>query len=148
NTINTYATFIGVNGNGIFNQTGGTSIFRYVLGVEVGSGTGSNGTFNVSGGTSSILGPLYIGNNGIGALTVSGSGALTVGGPLVISPFAGNAINLNGGTINAAGLNFNGDPAKFHWTTGTLNVTSSTTWGGGGSTTSTAFGAGLALEAN
>ena len=63
---------------------------------------------------------------------------------------AGTSVNLNGGTINAQKLNFNGTPSLFHWTSGTLNITSDVAFDSFASptSTSTAFGSALTLNNN
>jgi hypothetical protein len=135
--------------NGTFNQTGGTV---NNTNTEIGSYSGSTGTYNLSGGswnsTSSIIvGGISTAAGGTGVLNVNG-GALTTG-LLEIFNTPGTSVNLNGGSITASALNFNGVPSLFHWTIGTLKISTSVVWDGAasGTTTSSVFGTSLTLGA-
>ena len=137
---------VGFLGTGIFNQTGGTNSANV---LQIGPSAGS-GTYSISGG-SATYGVLFLG--GIGApaiLTVSGAGVMNITGTLTVSNSPRTALNLAGGTINAAALNFNGTPSLLNWTSGTLNLTTNVTWDGtaAGATTAGAFGPALTLSAN
>jgi fibronectin-binding autotransporter adhesin len=144
---------IGNAGNGTMNQSGGTN--TVTGGVEIGTTSGKTGTFTLSAGSASIGNGIFVGgigafSAGTGVLTVSGTGVITVGGPLTIYNTAGTSVNLSGGTINAAALNFGGVPALFHWTSGKLNLNSDVVWDSLGAPTSTsaAFGSSLVLGSN
>jgi fibronectin-binding autotransporter adhesin len=144
---------VGDSSTGTFNQTGGT---HHIGGnLSLGSFLGGNGVFTLGGISASVGTGVYVGGSasgaaGVGTLTVNSGGMLTIAGTLTAYNGFGNAINLSGGAIAVAGLNFNGVPSLFHWTTGTLNITSPVTWDFGVSptTTSAAFGSSLALGNN
>ena len=141
-------------GTGTFNQSAGTNTITstYTFGLAIGYSTGSTGTYNLSGGLVTTNNNVDLGfSGGTGVLNVSGTGTLTVGGTLIVfNP--SSAINLSGGQINAAALNFNGTPSVFlaGWTGGTLNLTSNVTWDFTAAATSTGgtFGPSLILAAN
>ena len=140
---------IGQLGTGTFNQTGGTNTITSGN-LVVGAFAGSVGTYTLSAGSTSTSNNVMIGPAGIGVLTVSGTGVLTTKSLQVIrSPTTpGTVVNLSGGTINATALNFNGTPAVFNWTGGTLTLTSDVTWDSAAdsTTTSSAFGPSLVLN--
>jgi hypothetical protein len=140
---------VGFGGMGTFNQTGGTNTISSGS-LNLGFSSGSTGTYTLSGGFASVSGITDVGNLGTGVLTVSGSGVLTVNSTLQIFNTPGTVVNLAGGTINAGGLNFSGVPALFNWTSGTLNITTNTTWDSAAAATSTgaAFGSALTLGSN
>ena len=105
--------FIGYFGHGAFSQSGGVNMVRRRRALDIGILAGSNGAYTISGGTTTVSGNVNVGNSangGIGTLEVDG-GTLTVGGTLVFSNVPGSSMSLNGGTINAAALNFNGNLA-------------------------------------
>jgi T5SS/PEP-CTERM-associated repeat protein len=148
----TSAEIIGESNTGTFTQSAGVNTTNN---LDLGGQSGSSGTYNLNGGTL-LVGNNVVGNGvfvgaaatGKGVLTVSGAGLMTVFGALTINNNAlGSAVNLSGGTINAAALNFNGAPSLFNWTSGTLNLTTSVTFDSGATATSTsaAFGPSLAL---
>ena len=58
-------------------QTGGTSLFESISGVQLGS-SGGSGTFTLSGGSATLVGNLSVGNNGAGVLNVTASGEYRV----------------------------------------------------------------------
>jgi len=143
--------FIGLNGTGTFNQTGGTHTVGHEL--AVGAKPGSSGALTLSGGSLTVSDYVFVGENfgndgGAGVLTVSGTGVLTISaGFLEVDNTPGSSINLNGGTINTPILSCaRGTPSSFHWTTGTLNITQNTTWDSNDQTSP--FGAAAALAAN
>jgi hypothetical protein len=148
--------YIGVVGNGTFNQYGGTNTINSANHLIIGDLSGGVGVYNLYAGSASVTGSVYVGGSNVGAggtgtLAVAG-GTLTVSGTLVAYNTAGSAINLSGGQINAAALNFNGTPSLFlaGWTGGTLNLTSNVTWDSNAMATTTGgtFGAALTLGAN
>ena len=154
--VNVGTEFIGETGRAnLFNQTGGTQ--NITGNMYIGYNAGQSGTYTLSGGSASVsLGVTVGGGNGsgffgMGTLTVSGTGVLNVGGVLIALPNTGTSVNLNGGTINAGGLEFFGAyPGLFNWTSGTLNLVSSITWDPASlsSTTPDAFGPALTLGNN
>ena len=89
-----------------------------------------------------------IGNvlGGVGVFSITGSGILSTPNINVFNG-PGDAFNLSGGTVNTAALDFNGNPALFNWTSGTLNINSNVTWDSlaSSTTTSAAFGSALSL---
>jgi autotransporter-associated beta strand protein len=138
---------VGYNGPGTFNQSGGTNTTGDLV-----VGVGAIGAYNLSGGSATVSGYAYIGGSisgpgGTGVLTVSGTGVLTDNATLVAYNTSGSAVNLTGGTINTAALNFNGNPALLNWTSGKLNLTSNVVWDSTAAATSTsaAFGAARTL---
>ena len=147
--VNSQRESIGVFGNAIFTQTGGTNNINGDY-LTIAAEAASTSTYNLSGGLLNITTNTFgdadciVGSAGTGVLNVSGDGILTIADTLQIGT-PGSAINLSGGTINTAALNF-GSPTRFHWTGGKLNLTSSVTWDSapGGSSTAGAFGAALA----
>jgi hypothetical protein len=144
---------VGYSGTATFVQTGGTNT---ASSIYISGFSGGNGTYTLSAGqvsiSSGMYDGMYVGGNAGGAystgvLTVSGTGVLAVGSVLQVYNTAGTALNLNGGTINTAALNFGGVPALFNWSSGKLNLTQSVTWDSAAAATSTsaAFGPALAL---
>ena len=157
---------VGQAAAGTFNHTGGTNKAGFEL--NLGGLASSTGTYSLSGTGILSAASEYIGFAGPGTFTqtggsnsteilqldrgtynLSGTGVLTVSGKLVISNLSGNSFNFNGGTINAAALDFSGVPARFNWTSGTLNLTQNVTWDPARpDSTSVVFGPLLALGAN
>jgi hypothetical protein len=149
---NLYEDF-GADGISVFTQTAGTTTSSNDL--YLAHGPAGSATYSLSGGSAAFGGSAYVGGGfagagGTGVLTVSGTGVLTVAAALTAFNTPGTVINLNGGTINAGALNFNGVPSLFNWTSGTLNLTSNVTFdsGAAATSTSTAFGPTLTLTAN
>ena len=137
----------GVSGS-IANQTGGTNNFGFDFGFP---DTPGNVTYNFSGGSIIGGGPLSVGGylgaeHGLGVFNMSGSASLTIPSLVIFAP-VGNDFNFNGGTISAGALNFNGNPANFNWTAGTLQITAGVTWdaNAGPNATGSAFGTALTL---
>ena len=146
--------YIGDGGTGVFTQTGGTNTIGSGGQLFIAAEPGSNGTYNLSAGSVTALEQVEVGGffgnaGGAGVLNVSGTGVLTVGSTLVVFNSAGNAVNLMGGTINAAALNLNGNPSLLRWTGGTLNIANNVTFDSAADPTSTsaAFGSSLMLGA-
>lgn len=144
--------YVGAYGVGALTQTGGTN---NTLGLILGQHAGSLGTYTISGGSAAINGSVYVGGSdsgpgGVGVLNVSGSGVLGVAGTLVAYNTPGSSVNLSGGTISAAALNFNGMPSLFNWTGGALILGSSVVLDSEApaTTTSAAFGPALAVGSN
>ena len=156
------AELIGAAGSGTFVQTGGTNVVSSNL--NLGATQGSAGTYNLSGGSLTDYGQFVVGgfgftNNvpnpgGTGVLIVSGTGVLTALETIAVANTPGSSINLEGGTINAPAIYTGGDPSRFNWTGGTLNLTShvildaadSNTWTGGVFGPSLNLGAGQTLQ--
>jgi hypothetical protein len=146
---------VGFDGTGIFNQTGGTNTLSSGTSLNIGLFTGSTGTYTLSGGAASVGNNIYVGGSssgigGTGVLNVSGSGLLNVAGTLVAYGTPGTSINLSGGVINTAALNFNGVPSLLNWTGGTLNLTAGVSFDpvAAATSTSAAFGTSLSLGTN
>jgi hypothetical protein len=157
---------IGHAAAGTFNHTGGTNNAGYEF--DLGGLAGSSGTYSLSGTGILTASTEYIGFAGQGTFTqtggmnsteilyfyngtytLSGTGVLTVTDRVEIDNVPGNSLNLNGGTINAAKLDFHGAPTHFNWTSGTLNVTQNVVWDPAGTdSTSVVFGSMLTLGAN
>ena len=140
---------VGANGTGTFNQTGGINSITGFGTLNVGISNGSSGSYSISGGTINVSqGGVMIGNvlGGVGVFSITGSGILSTPNINVFNG-PGDAFNLSGGTVNTAALDFNGNPALFNWTSGTLNINSNVTWDSlaSSTTTSAAFGSALTL---
>jgi T5SS/PEP-CTERM-associated repeat protein len=113
----------------------------------VGRFTGSVGHVTVDGAGSLwlIAGALRVGGNasapgGEGHVDIAG-GTATVTGQLKIWNTTNTVVNLAGGTLNVASLDTTGNPARFNWTGGTLNITTGFSLGAGGP-----FGSSLTLD--
>jgi fibronectin-binding autotransporter adhesin len=144
---------IGVYGTGTFTQTGGTNTITMTSNeygeLDLGYYPGGSGTYTLTGGSLLASGDVTVGGEsaqdtgsvstpfGTGVLSVSNGATMTVGGTLTIFNTSGSSVTLNGATINAAQLDFNGMPSLFNWTSGTLNITSDVTWDSAAATTST-----------
>ena len=123
---------IGDTGAGTFTQAGGTNTIgvnpstSVPYDMNLGLNSGSTGTYSISAGSATAPGFVYVGGpgtgsgGGTGTLNISGTGTMTVGTELEVLG-ASSAVNLSGGTLNSTSLNFN--RALFHWTGGTLNLT-------------------------
>jgi hypothetical protein len=158
----TSAEYVGFNGTANFNQTGGFNTVTFQPGspftsaMYLGYEPGANAHYTISGGTAHIYGSVYVGGGdngapgGTGVLTVSGTGAFNLENALVVFNTPGSSVNLNGGTISTLGLNVNGNPSLFNWTSGTLNLISDVVFDSAASPTSTgaAFGSSLTLNNN
>jgi hypothetical protein len=144
--------YIGDEGNGTFNQIGGIHNVNLGHSINIGFVANSTGDYEISGGVANISGNVYVGGSnsgagGAGQLNISQSGALNISGSLTVYNQPANVVNFIGGTMAASVLNFNGNPALFQWTSGTLNVTASVAWDPTAAPTSTsaAFGPSLSL---
>ena len=84
-TLNVGAPFvIGVNGTGVFNQTGGT--VTHTSSMYLADNVGSEGTYNLSGpGVLSTTGELRVGNRDKGTFNMNG-GKVTTGSALRLAP--------------------------------------------------------------
>ena len=116
---------IGINGTGIFNQTGGSSYFVDNINGSNGSGTA---TMNLSGGTLLSIGTMYTGVNSAGTLNISGSAFVF---PQAFSIYGNNqtgTVNVSGGELYVAGNNAfigqtSGGTSTFNQTGGTTVFT-------------------------
>jgi hypothetical protein len=150
--------YIGWNGTGAFNQTGGTvtvgSSFTANMFVGFSSGVG---TYTISDPSASVIvnGSTYIGGTsvtaqGVGVLNFS-AGSMNVSGTLKLwnsgsAAPAGSAMNFSGGDLTVGSLDTNGHPERFNWTGGTLHITSGNiTVGSTGTITTLALSTGQAL---
>lgn len=136
---------VGRFGTGQFLQTGGT-----IASPSLSVGTFNAGNSYTMSGGSATFGNVSVGDffpGGAGVLSVSGSSAFAVSGQLYIANTPGTAVNLSGGTLTAAALDFEGGPTQLNWTAGRLHLTSSVTWDSSTATTSTggALGASVTL---
>ncbi len=120
-TVNSPGLFIGYNGDGTLNMTGGE--FN-AANISVADKAYSNGTFNMAGGTCNLSNRLHIGKNGNGTLNMTG-GEISMSSKLELAKeSSGNGwLYLSNGTINigapASGEDF--EIAKRG--TGTLTMT-------------------------
>jgi hypothetical protein len=109
---------------GTFHQTGGTNTISGT-GLSIGA-TGGTGIYLLEGGTTTVAGgTLSVGfnltiapNDGVGILTVSGTGTLNASS-LSIASTPATSVTLNGGTINVGSIISRG---KFTINSGTLIV--------------------------
>ena len=151
--------FIGNNGTGNVIQTGGTfDGGSYRLYLSSGSAS-SSGTYSISGGLATFHNDIGVGTGtdlfggttggGVGVLNISGSGVFTTIGGVALFNGPGDAVNLNGGTLNVDYLNLYA-PSEFHWTAGTLHITNNVTWDSLASIfdTGSSFGTALTIGAN
>jgi hypothetical protein len=115
------AEYIAYDGYATFNQTGGLNTMST---LEVAIENGATGSYTLSGGTLTVNNSAYISGSstGAGTINVSGAGVFNVFGTLVAVNTPASSINLMGGTINAAALNFDGKPSLLNWTSGTLRL--------------------------
>jgi hypothetical protein len=144
---------IGIDGIGVFNQSGGTNTILNGSSVSLGVNTGSTGTYILSGGTATVSGDFLVsgggGTSGVGVLNVS-SGLLNVAGTLSIGNVGSSVVNFSGGTIEVGALLTNGIPSLLNWTAGTLEFANSATLdsGAGMASPSDSFGTALAIGVN
>ncbi len=124
---------IGLFGAATFIQTGGTNSTNA---LQIAIGSIASGTYTISGGTTIVTGNVDLGGDdstaGGGDSAGGGSdllaiqnGAFTVAGILKIWNARSSSLILSGGTLSVGSLDFDGNPARFIWTGGTLNVTNS-----------------------
>jgi T5SS/PEP-CTERM-associated repeat protein len=71
--------WVGGEGTGRFNQTGGTTTTAIGQNLQLAALPGSVGTYELSGGTLSITANLIVGNQGTGTLRVTGGGKVSNG---------------------------------------------------------------------
>lgn len=107
-TLNSTANFqIGRSGTGVFNQTGG--VVNASGFPSIGRFGGSNGTLTITAGTFNQLGAggrLIVGEDGVGALNLSGPGSIVAEGGITVAQNGGGVgtANLTGGTVVTAGI--------------------------------------------
>ena len=148
----TGSAFVGMQGLSTFQQTGGTQTIAGSL--YVARWSGARATYYQYGGTTDVSGDTYVGQKtgadgalrvssgtlttssltlggdlgspgGKGVLTIETGGTVTVNGPLKVWETPGSVINLSGGRLNAATLDFGADPSRLQWSSGTLNLSAS-----------------------
>jgi autotransporter-associated beta strand protein/T5SS/PEP-CTERM-associated repeat protein len=124
--------FIGKYGQGTFTQTGGTAYGR--VWISIGRYAGAVGNCSISDGalfqTNSTT-RIIVGEQGTGALTVSGGGLLDTAGGLRVSMNYGGAVgsgevHLDGGTIYTPFVEDGGGTSAFHFNGGTLKARNAT----------------------
>ena len=140
---------------GVLNVSGG-SINVATNNVTIASFAGNAGTLNVSGGTVHAVNAIYDGEGGTGAMTVSGSGAVTVTSLFVgRNSGASGSYTQTGGLLSANGTTFNGTNGvgivvgSVGGASGTMDVSGGTitggaplmVWGGTGTITVSQTGA-------
>jgi hypothetical protein len=152
-SLSTGLLIVGDAGDGNFTQTGGTMSVTGAY-AAISETAAEPGTFSISGGVANIAGNLSVGGlfnkgsfeaGGAGGLNVSGSADLAVSGVLYAagSGKGSSPVNLSGGTLSVAGLNFVGSSSLLNWTAGTLDITGQNMEIG---PQSTAFGSSLSLS--
>ncbi len=135
--------YVGNLGTGTVTQSGGTVSTPFLALANYSSGSG---TYNVNnqgailnvtgGGVAASIGGQPANNGtspgGTGILNIS-HGTVDVNNTLEIYNTTNTAVNLSGGLLEVGALNTDGNPSRFNWTAGTLNLTnSSLTVGTGG----------------
>lgn len=110
--------YVGDQGTGAFNQTGGTNTITGAgNGLLLGNTATGVGTYTASGTAAlTVPGDVTVGLNGSGTFNVQGNANVNISGALKIG--AGDAVNLSGGTLRFDGYTRNA--------TGTLNFTGGT----------------------
>src|SRR5439155_21647770 len=110
-----------------FTQSGGT-VTLGATSVILSTDIGATGTYTLSGGSLSAANAFVGGDDGLpadaGVFTISG-GTATFSSTLRIWNTSGTAVNLNSGTLSVGTIDTSGNPSRFHWTAGTLNITNS-----------------------
>jgi hypothetical protein len=139
---------VGDLGEGAVYQSGGSNTTGDLV---LGAIYDSIGKYLLSAGVANATN-VYVGGNGTvaggkGVVNVGGSGLLNVSGTLTAYSTFQTSVNLTGGTINTEALDFDGEPALFSWTSGTLVFTEGLTLdpGEGPDTTGDAFGPSLTV---
>lgn len=118
---------IGANGQGIWEQTGG-AVLAPRHWVAIGRYPGVSGTMTLSGGEFSHADPgrlLFVGEEGNGVLTVTGTGVLTtVGDRLVVAHAASSSgtVNLDGGVLRVRRVAGGAGVSAFHFNGGVLQA--------------------------
>ncbi|HOI73736.1 MAG TPA: hypothetical protein PLO63_06255 [Syntrophales bacterium] len=120
--LKTSQTNIGMSGDGVFVQTGGTHSITGDL--NLGSQSTGSGTYELSGGSLVVGGSERVGYSGSGSFTQTGSSTThTVGANLVIANEAGSSgtFNLEGGTLRV-GYFYNNSTSEDMYTDGSTFV--------------------------
>ncbi|MDZ4657635.1 MAG: hypothetical protein SH868_08655, partial [Bythopirellula sp.] len=116
---------VGFEGSGTLNVTGGGNVSSAdgILGARA----GSDGTATVTGGTWTMTGRLLVGgepvfgaSGGEGTLNIQPAG--TVSAAQGVEIFPQGLVRLQGGTLDASAVSFDGAGGQFQWTSGTLHV--------------------------
>ena len=114
-------------------NTGGMVLLNNEF-LDLGLGVGSTGTVNANAGQIFTKG-IFVGGvstqaRGTGVLNIAGGavtadvyGVLTNSGQVRVWDTAGSAINLSAGSLTCDTLITSGNPTRFNWTGGTLNIT-------------------------
>jgi len=135
-TINSGSWFVvGFNNDrAVLNQSGGTiNVLANRLTIGAG-GTAANGVMNISGGSfnsTSASGGIYVGENGVGVLNISGTGAVSAavnGVAIGQNTGAAGEVNLLGGRLTTNSVVKGAGSAVFNFNGGTLqaNATNAT----------------------
>jgi len=133
--------YIGYDGTGTFNQTGGTNTVQN--GLYLGLNSGSQGTYSLNGGTLNVGGGIYDGS-GTSNLSINGGGLNMTGAnkDITVDHFnigtanAFGSFTQTGGTVtvhNGLNLAQNGFDASYNLNSGNLNVGGPITDGTGNS---------------
>ncbi|HEY3393238.1 MAG TPA: hypothetical protein VGK58_11045, partial [Lacipirellulaceae bacterium] len=122
--------YIGYNGNGTFNQTGGVnSTVGAGHHVHLGYNAGSTGTYTISGGRLTVGNDLIVGNSGTatGTLTIQNNSSVYVTNNLWIN--SQSTVNLNGGTLRLNTVGGSGGLSRLNYTAGTIQLAGDRTIG-------------------
>ena len=118
---------VGISGAATFTQTGGTLTVANQNGLVITRNAGSTGNYTLSGtgvatfnGNASVGGDMF--NPGANGLLNIQGGAMTVVGTLKVWNTANTSLNLSGGSLTVGALDTNANPARFHWTAGSLTI--------------------------
>ena len=122
--------YLGFNGSGTLNQTGGAHTVGTATTNEnlfLGFNALSSGSATLNGATAQLTvnGSAYVGGSntvsrGFGTLIVQ-NGNMTVAGTLKVWNGTGN-VSLTGGTLSVGSIDTSGTPSTFHWTGGNLSI--------------------------
>ncbi len=113
--------YVGDQGTGAFNQTGGTNTITGAgNGLLLGNTATGVGTYTASGTAAlTVPGDVTVGLNGSGTFNVQGNANVNISGALMIG--AGDAVNLSGGTLRFDGYTRNAT-GTFNFTGGTVQL--------------------------
>jgi len=128
-------TVIGQYGTGVFNHSAGTHTVGSPIAprdLKLGFDVAASGTYTLSdGAVLSVAGNAILGGDskdggprGTGVMNLNG-GTATVTGSMKVWDSHNTSVRLAGATLFVGALDTDGNPARFHWTSGALHVANS-----------------------